>query len=354
MLHVIARRIEMLIDSGGRDVKRPILEPYAGYATPEHLVVRGRVLAALRRNKPEPTQSVWTNFRQMVSLFLTNEVAGVEVAARGATALSNEEGYFTLMLPREGAEGWIDVEVTIAGREGNTICPVLIAPADARFGVISDIDDTMLETGAYSLLRNLWTSMIGNALTRKIFPDAVAFMKTLTADQRNPVYYVSSSPWNLHHFLRRIFDRHGLIHGPTFLRDLGVSKTKFITGSHGDHKGGSIDVLMAANPELSYVLAGDTGQHDAHVYLDVIHRHPGRVRAVVLREPGPGPDASSKEAMAAIRAAGVPLLHGSDFTGFAEAILAGGPQAEASGTRPASVSSQQADSSNTAALSGLP
>ncbi len=322
-IHAIALRAEQIFDRlrGQRDTRR-IIEPYIGYATPDQWVVRGRVLAALRRNKPTPDQSAWVNFRQMFSLFLTDEVADVEVSAKGVRARTDEEGYFTLLLPREDIEGWADVEVSITGRTGVTQCSVLVPEGNADFGIISDIDDTMLQTGAYSLVRNLWTSLTGNAMTRKIFPDAVSFMSALSRGGKNPVYYVSSSPWNLHHFLERIFARAGLVRGPKFLRDLGLSQSQFITGTHGDHKGGSIDVILAANPDLTFVLVGDTGQHDAFVYRDAIQRHPDRIRAVVLREPGPGPDAHSKEAMTAIAKAGVTLLHAPDFTGFAQSLLA--------------------------------
>lgn len=67
------------------------------------------------------------------------------------------------------------------------------------------------------------------------------------------------------------------------LRDLGLSETQFITSGHGDHKGRSIDRLMAANPDLPVILIGDTGQKDAEIYLAARRRHPCRVRAVLLR-----------------------------------------------------------------------
>lgn len=197
--------------------------------------------------------------------------------------------------------------------------PVPIAvyrtPATAEYGIISDIDDTVLETGAYSLARNLWTSMTGNAMMRHIFPDAVALMDQLHHG-RNPVFYVSSSPWNLFHFLQRIFERHGLVMGPMFLRDLVISQTQFVTGTHGDHKGAAIDDILGANPDLNFVLMGDTGQHDAHVYLHAIERHPGRIKRVILRQPGPGPDAESRAAMQQIEAYGVQVDSAPDYTGL--------------------------------------
>ena len=321
LIHSLAWRSERIVDRlrGQRD-KRRIIEPYIGYATPGHVVVRGRVLAALRRNRPVATQSRWLNFRQMLSLFLTDEVAAVEVQAEGQRTMTDEEGYFTLALPMLAVPGWREVPVRLTGRDVSAVCPVLVPPADAKIGIISDIDDTMLQTGAYSLVRNLWTSLTGNALTRRIFPDAITFIETLRDGGRTPVYYVSSSPWNLHYFLTDIFERSGLAKGPLFLRDLGISPSQFVSGTHGDHKGSAIDTLMAANPRMRFVLVGDTGQHDAEVYRDAIARHPGRVAAVVLREPGPGPDDVSRAAINTIEATGTTVLHAPDFSGFAEQL----------------------------------
>ena len=317
-LHRVAWRLEKLVDRlAVRRNARRMIEPYLGYATPEHLIVRGRVLTSLRRSQPKPTQSKWTNFKQMLALFFTAEVSGVEVAAEGVTAVSDAEGYFTILLPRGAQTGVTDITVTIPDQTTQAICPVFVADPNAAFIVISDIDDTMLQTGAYSLVKNLWTSLTGNINTRNIFPDSVDLMTALSKGGQNPIYYVSSSPWNLFHFLLSIFERSGLVRGPMFLRDLGISEQQFIAGSHGDHKGASIDVILAAHPDLNAILVGDTGQHDAFVYHDAIERHPGRMMAVVLREPGPGPDEESRHTMELIAAAGIPLLHAPTFDGFA-------------------------------------
>lgn len=326
ILHAVAWRIEKLIDRVAlRRNRRAVIDPYMGYATPEHLVVRGRVLTDLRRTNAKKGQSRWASFRQMVSLFATDEVAHVPVKAQGLTAQADEEGYFTLLMPRGPQKGWTNVAVGIDGQDGTTHCPVLIPPLEAECAVISDIDDTMLVTGAYQLWRNLWTSMTGSVLTRRVYPDAVRFIRAISEDGRNPIYYVSSSPWNLHGFIAAIFDRAGLPRGPKFLRDLGVSETQFITGTHGDHKGSSIDVLLNANPGLLYILVGDTGQHDAFVYRDAVERHKGRIGAVVLRTPGPGPDDKSLAAMKEIEAKGIPVLSGKTFDGFAEQLERSGP-----------------------------
>jgi phosphatidate phosphatase APP1 len=318
LVHRLALRVEAAIDRLRPPRRGPrVLEPYRGYATPGSLVLRGRVLTGLRAATPRPEQSRWTNLRQMVGLFLTSEVDGVRVVApeAGVAATSDEEGYVTLEVPRDGRAGWIETAVEVAGDPGSRRAFPAYAPGpEARRLVISDIDDTVLETGAYSLLRNLWTTFTGSAATRRIFPDAVAAMERLTADGRDPLFYVSSSPWNLHRFLEDVFARAGLRAGPMILRDLGLSETQFVAGGHGGHKGAAIDAVLAANPGLPAILVGDTGQKDARVYRAAIRRHPGRIAGVVLREPRSGPDAETRRHMAAIERAGVPLLHAPDFS----------------------------------------
>ena len=293
------------------DLARLTIEPYHGYATPDQLVVRGRVLAMRDAERDARGGSPLANARQMFRLFATHEVSDVTVTAEGHTALSDAEGYFTLFLPRDDAAGWRDV--TVSARGAHAICPVLVPRGDAQLMVISDIDDTMMRTGAHNTLTNLWTSFTGSVDSREVFRDAVELMRMLHQDGRNPVYYVSSSPWNFHGFLEEVFTRAGLPQGPKFLKDYGFSEEQFLTSSHGNHKGNAIDTLLAANPGLPAVLIGDTGQHDAGIYADVVVRHPGRVRHVVLRCAADGLDADDRLQIDRLRSANVGVSLGETY-----------------------------------------
>lgn len=281
------------------------IEPYMGYATSEHLILRGRVLGSARPRKPDTSISRRANARSMLRTFLTDEVADAEVVARGVTARTDEEGYFTLPLRRDTALS--DGGVTVSSGHATARCRIAVPDPDARFMVVSDVDDTMMKTGAYSLIKNLWTSFTGHPTTRHVFPDAVEMMEVLHDGGRNPVYYVSSSPWNFYPFLRAVFQFHGLPDAPMFLRDYGISETQLIAGSHGNHKGSAIDTLAAAHPDLPMILIGDTGQHDAKVYADAAERMPGRVAHVILHEPRSGAARSDQEDVDRLVALGVPV-----------------------------------------------
>jgi phosphatidate phosphatase APP1 len=263
----------------------PVIEAYLGYSTPEHWVARGRVLTRLIRPEVRPGQRRVRNLLQMLSLFLTDEVAEVTVAApaHGVSAITDEEGYFTLLVPRGTAGGWAEVAVEAEG--ARAILPVQVTGPAARLAVVSDIDDTVIATGAWSWWRNLRTTFTGNLQTRTVFPDAVELLGRLSQGGRNPLFFVSSSPWNLHGFLEALFARAALVRAPLFLRDLGIGEMQ-TPASHGGHKGSVLDRLFAANPDLPFWLVGDTGQHDAAIYAEAAARHPGRVARVTLRRAG--------------------------------------------------------------------
>ena len=294
------------------DLERLRIEPYDGYATPTHLIARGRVLAA-RDAEVIDGHSKLANARQMFRLLATHEVADVTVTAGTCSAVTDAEGYFHLLLPRGDQTGWVNVAVTIAGH--SAICPVLVARPDARWVVVSDIDDTMIRTGAWSVPRNIWTSFTGSVASRHVFEDAVLLIRALADGGRNPVYFVSSSPWNFHGFLNEVFRKAGLPQAPKFLRDYGFGADQFIAGRHGDHKGGAIDRIAAAHPDLPLVLVGDTGQHDARIYADAAARHPGRVARVILRTVGGGPDADDRLQIERLRTLVVPVTVDTDFHG---------------------------------------
>lgn len=280
----------------------PVIEVYLGYSTPEHWVARGRVLTRLIRPEVRPGQRWLRNLLQMLSLFLTDEVAEVLVTApgHGVSALTDEEGYFTLLVPRGAAEGWAEVAVEAEG--ARAVLPVQVTGPAARLAVVSDIDDTVIATGAWNLWRNLRTTFTGNLETRTVFPDAVELLGRLSQEGRNPLFFVSSSPWNLHGFLEALFARAALVRAPLFLRDLGIGEVELAASTHGEHKGSVLDRLLAANPELPFWLVGDTGQHDAEIYAAAAARHRGRIARVTLRRAG---RAALEAPVASLRAQGI-------------------------------------------------
>lgn len=307
LLHRLALRAESILERvtpgpGSGPVRLSVI-PYLGHGTTERVVVRGRVLTNSLPAPATGVEPVWRRLRRSVRAFLTDEVGGVEVIARiegvEVRAVSDEEGYFRLEL--EGLSLPPDRlfhELQISIGEDHAGIPLRVAPAEAmvptpraRRLVISDIDDTVLETGAQRRLQMILTTLTGSSWTRSPFPGAARLYTGLGRgpghDEDNPFFYVSSSPWNLYSFLQGFIERSVLPTGPLFLRDLGIDRTKFIEGSHDEHKQEAIQEILETH-DLPVVLIGDTGQRDPEIYSSVASRHTGRIEAILFRH-GAGP-----------------------------------------------------------------
>ena len=111
---------------------------------------------------------------------------------------------------------------------------MLVPAPQAQFGVISDIDDTVVHSNVTSKLRMILTVALSNARTRKPFKGVAAFYRALHAGV-NPVFYVSKSPWNLYAPLVEYLEVQGLPLGPLLLRDFGF-RTEKDAQAQGDRR----------------------------------------------------------------------------------------------------------------------
>src|SRR5690606_30277301 len=132
--------------------------------------------------------------------------------------------------------GWHPVEITsCAGPEGRTsraIGQILVPPSDSRFGIISDMDDTVIRSHVTEFWKVARLTMLHNARTRKPFEGVAAFYRALQAGgdgtRHNPIFYVSSSAWNLYDLFRVFLEHNQLPSGPILLRDYGIDEDKFM------------------------------------------------------------------------------------------------------------------------------
>ncbi|MEZ0608289.1 App1 family protein [Fibrella sp. WM1] len=276
---------------------------YRGFGSPNAIWVTGRVLRQNELTSPADRASFWNNLSATVSRFLTNEVEGITVRIEtfGQTfrTVTNEEGYFDITINPNielpAGRAWFPIRYALEGVQqpdtGEEVIKdgqLMIAPAYSQFGVISDIDDTVLVTGATNIWQTLRLTFLENAFTRLPFAGVSAFYRALQSGAVttlfNPIYFVSSSPWNLYDLLVDFFRIQGLPKGPLLLRDLGLSADLLSSQGHHTHKRTMIDKVLSVNPDLPFVLLGDSGQQDPEIYADVIRANPGRIKAVYIRD----------------------------------------------------------------------
>ena len=274
------------------------IEAYLGHGGAEGVVVRGRVLDDPVPAAPVEGEGVVAAVHRTLRHFLTDELPGVplriSVGDAQVEATTDAEGYFLARLspgPAGLRAPWTEGTVELAGayrgvdRAVQTTLEVRVPGPEARTGILSDIDDTVLETGVQRVGRMVRQTLTGSALTRTPFPGAAALYRDLAGDD-HPVFYVSSSPWNLHAFLVAFLRHHGFPLGPVLLRDL------LGTSAGREQKTARLQEVLDLHPQLRFVLVGDSGEKDPEIYADVVRANPGRVVAVLIREvrrdPGDG------------------------------------------------------------------
>ncbi|MDX5348817.1 MAG: DUF2183 domain-containing protein [Hymenobacteraceae bacterium] len=285
------------------DLFKPLcIQTYRSYGTPERLYVKGRVLTNKGITKSQEDDNLWNNLLNMYRRFASDEIPNAQLGLtfQGVehTVVTDDEGYFVLNLapetPLQLDDIWHYIEVNLLDAPVNfeegikAKAQVLVPPADAEYGVISDIDDTIVYTSATNRLRMARHVFTNNAHTRLPFPGVSAFYKSLmlgrNGKRNNPFFYVSSSPWNMYDLLHDFLDLHDIPAGPLLLRDFGMSENKFLQSSHMSHKYHEIENILITYPHLKFVLIGDSGQEDAKIYREVVKNHPTRILAIYIRD----------------------------------------------------------------------
>jgi phosphatidate phosphatase APP1 len=289
--HTVDRRLVALLR------RRPgwslTVLPYVGYGTAVRAHIRARVL--LRRRNPEsrtgPAAVLLTAISRYLSVDVPGEAVTVEVSGEEVRAVSGREGYVeaTLTMP-DLAPGWHPVHFALGGdaassREGRL---VVVDPA-ASLGVVSDIDDTVIHTGLTRLLEAVRTTLLVAEHARLPIAGAAELYRGLVAGDcgRAQVFYVSTGAWNLHAMLERFLARHDFPAGPLIMTDWGPGGGWLFREDSVSFKARVITELLAEHPHLAWVLVGDSGQDDPAAYAAVARAHPGRIRAIYIRDVPP-------------------------------------------------------------------
>ncbi|MBA3497453.1 MAG: DUF2183 domain-containing protein [Gemmatimonadales bacterium] len=292
-------RLERLID---RDPYHIV--GYRGYGSGTRVLVHGRVLEDEGIRPADPAHSDWRNLMDALRRLESDPLPFARVRAsigRSTRELvADEEGFFREWMPLAeplAEDGWHPVRLALVGADHagapEATAPVLRPPAAPAFGVVSDMDDTVLQSSVTSFIRAARMVLLENARTRLPFPGVAAFYRALHGGlegRGNPIFYVSSSPWNLYDVIADFLELQRIPAGPLLLRDWDLGRS---LKGHGEHKQRLIAEVFDAYPTLPFILVGDSTQEDPEIYADLVRRYPGRVLAVYVRNVGAHPERSA-------------------------------------------------------------
>lgn len=306
----------------------PTVIPYAGYGGPGWIRVLCRIVlkkASDDDDDPELSLNVrgWRNF---MSVPLDEAVVFVEVDGVEHQVTADRGGIVDARIDVELTPGWQSVSIRAPGSL-TVEAPIFVVDTAAGFGVVSDIDDTVMVTSLPRPFLAAWNTFVVDEHARRPVPGMAVLYERLTRERPGaPVVYLSTGAWNVAPALTRFLSRNLYPRGPLLLTDWGPTQDRWFR-SGADHKRDSLARLAREFPEVRWLLVGDDGQHDEQLYADFSRAHPDNVVAVAIRQ------LSKSEAVLAggrskgeehERVSGIPWVIAPDGAGLIEQLRATG------------------------------
>lgn len=239
----------------------------------------------------------------MLGRYMADPLEGLRVEldfhGKKEVVVSGHDGYFEKAVhfdqPIE-TNGWLEARYTVLDKivEGQeklvSKAGVYVLDERCEYGVISDVDDTILVSYATAMWKKLRLILTKNSRTRLPFPGIAGFYRALedgiNQQYKNPIFYVSSSEWNLYDFLVDFCAYRGIPKGPFLLQDYKKSLGQLLRsgGGNHEHKLHKIRHLFDTFPDLKFILLGDSGQRDPAIYAQIVKEYPARVMAIYIRD----------------------------------------------------------------------
>ena len=306
-------------DGGWRRVRkkgRVVIHAYPTFGTWGSVFVHGRVLRGSRLIRPpKPGDRAVRNLLRGLRRFLTRDraVRGgrivVEVAGRTVKTRTDRRGMFRARLDLSGlpttrravkAFGLrtvrrLEYVVRLSCPTGRS--PRFCIPARGRgwihlpggregVSVISDIDDTLIETSVTRKARMVSRVLLHNYHQIRAFPGAARFLRSLlvapSGHGGGTMHFVSGSPINLFPRLQGLLRLRSFPRGSLDLRRLGLSRPGKLADSR-TYKLARIGRILRTYPDRRFVLVGDAGEKDPEVYRKIRSLFPGRIVAIYIK-----------------------------------------------------------------------
>ncbi|WP_149277243.1 App1 family protein [Pareuzebyella sediminis] len=278
---------------------------FQGYGTDSHFYARGRALEdeEIDLSKKDFFTLIWNTYKR----FETDEIRNTPIQLRlpdGRTVegITDAHGYYLVDISLDSlgkltnSEDWLSYEISYADttlkreilHQNRFPAELLIPSITADYGVISDIDDTILHTGVVSSLK--WRVLIntvfktpGNRLPLKGAAELYNLLhRGPSGKKANPIFYVSHSPWNLYRYLEFFLQKNNFPKGPILLRNFPKFRRRK-KEEEKPQKQKEILNILNTYPDLKFILIGDSGEHDADIYKEIAEWNPDRILAIYLR-----------------------------------------------------------------------
>ena len=283
---------------------------YRGYGNHQRVLVQGRALEARdiapSRDIDSAIGNLINSYKRIGCAPIPNARVRVMFGGAERELQADNEGFFRewiQLAEPQSADAWQRASLRLLSPL-RVNQPDVLASAEIRvpsersaFGVISDLDDTVIQSRVSSVVQAARTVVLGNSRTRLPFAGVASFYRALERGgdgaRENPIFYVSSSPWNLYDVIAEFLELRGIPAGPILLRDWDLNIASLESSHLRRHKEPLIREILELYPALPFILIGDTSQHDPEIYRAITHEFRGRILAVYIRDVSANPQRSA-------------------------------------------------------------
>lgn len=293
-LHILAAPVKGDSGRGGL-----FIQAYRGYGSDNRLFLMGRVFRQPGFGASWREDLLRRDLIDLVRRLMRKPIVGARVRIQykdtNTVVHTDRHGYFRVdmelgIMPSDVS--WHEMQLSLdspvderASTTGEFFTPL----PSARYGVISDIDDTVVYTGVANTVRMMWRLFAQGADSRVVFDGVPALYQAFHAgrnnDEGNPLFYVSRAPWSIYQVLAEVFRRHRIPHGPILiLREWGMKRGSLLPRRDKYHKLDAIRHILGMYPEMRFVLIGDSGQRDPEIYSQILREYPGRILGIYIRD----------------------------------------------------------------------
>lgn len=272
---------------------------YRGYVANGRAAIRFRVIEqpvvpAQAEALTDP-ELLKMNVRRFFALSFPGVRVKVTLNGAGDEAVTTRHGFATVQLPvGDVSPGWHDYTAeTVPVDESEEVATarsqVLLPDPAAPVWIVSDIDDTVLQTGLAEGLTAMKNTFLGQARTRRAVPGMATLYRALEgsgpAESRVPFFYLSTGSWAFYDMLTEFLRVRGFPDGPLFLSDWAPQE-RYITRSGTEHKRTNLRRLFQTYPDAKFILVGDSGQRDPYNYTDLAREFPDSVARIIILDVG--------------------------------------------------------------------
>ncbi len=245
----------------------------------------------------------------------------VTIAGRTHEVAADRGGVIDAVLPADLAPGWQTFQMSVENGEPAEASVFVVDP-DVRFGIVCDVDDTVMVTALPRPLLAAWNSFVVNEHARQPVPGMAVLLERLAKrTPGTPMIYLSTGAWNVAPTLTRFLHRNLFPRGSMLLTDWGPTHDRWFRSGR-EHKETNLRRLAEEFPHVQWLLIGDDGQHDDEIYTTFTSEHPDAVAGVAIRR------LTATEAVLAggrqyvddHSAAGVPWVTAHDGAGLAQRL----------------------------------